>query len=47
MDTDLTRWLADPAIAKEHTGLARKSGHLGLQSHTDRVEFRNIYVKQL
>src|SRR5579884_1062582 len=33
--------------AKQHPGILRKSGHLGLQSHTDRVEFRHIYVKEL
>jgi hypothetical protein len=33
--------------AKEHPGLLRKKGHLGLQSHDGRVEFRNIYVKPL
>ena len=33
--------------AKEHPGLLRKTGHLGLQSHTNRVEFRHIYVKEL
>jgi hypothetical protein len=31
----------------KHPGLERKEGHLGLQSHDGRVEFRNIYVKQL
>jgi hypothetical protein len=33
--------------AKAHPGLLRKKGHLGLQSHDGRVEFRNIYVKPL
>jgi hypothetical protein len=33
--------------ATRHPGLLRKDGHLGLQSHTDRVEFRNVYVKLL
>jgi hypothetical protein len=46
-DADLDRPLRDPAIAKEHTGLARTTGHIGLQSHTDRVEFRNIRIKEL
>ncbi|HEV3447384.1 MAG TPA: DUF1080 domain-containing protein [Gemmataceae bacterium] len=32
---------------KAHPGLQRDSGHLGLQSHDGRVEFRNIYVKPL
>jgi Domain of Unknown Function (DUF1080) len=31
----------------KHPGLLRKSGHLGLQSHDGRVEFRNIWVKPL
>jgi hypothetical protein len=33
--------------AKQHPGLLRDKGHLGLQCHTDRVEFRNVYVKPL
>lgn len=45
VDTDLDRWAKDPAIAKEHPGLLRTAGKIGLQSHTDRVEFRNIRVK--
>ncbi len=47
VDADLDRCLKDPAVAKEHTGLARTTGRIGLQSHTDRVEFRNIRVKEL
>lgn len=47
IDADLDRYLKDPAIAKEHTGLARSTGRIGLQSHTDRVEFRNVRVKEL
>ena len=30
-----------------HPGLKREKGHLGLQSHSNRVEFRNVYVKEL
>jgi 3-keto-disaccharide hydrolase len=30
-----------------HSGLKAEKGHLGLQSHSERVEFRNIYVKEL
>jgi hypothetical protein len=33
--------------ADTHPGLLRKKGHLGLQSHDGRVEFKNIYVKPL
>jgi hypothetical protein len=31
----------------QHPGLLRTKGHLGLQSHDGRVEFRNLYVKPL
>ena len=47
VDADLDRPLRDPAVAKEHTGLARTTGRIGLQSHNERVEFRNIRVKEL
>jgi hypothetical protein len=30
-----------------HPGLKREKGHLGLQSHDGRVEFRNLFVKPL
>jgi hypothetical protein len=33
--------------ADKHSGLLREKGHLGLQSHDGRVEFRNLYVKPL
>jgi hypothetical protein len=33
--------------AQKHPGILRPTGCIGLQSHTDRVEFRNIYVKVL
>ncbi|MGE3819511.1 MAG: DUF1080 domain-containing protein [Isosphaeraceae bacterium] len=36
-----------PNLASEHPGLSRKSGLIGLQSHNDRVEFRNLQVKAL
>jgi len=32
---------------EKHPGLLRDKGHLGLQSHDGRVEFRNLYVKEL
>jgi hypothetical protein len=47
VDANLDELLKDAAIAKEHPGLARKSGRIGLQSHTDRVEFRNLRIKEL
>jgi hypothetical protein len=33
--------------AKAHPGILRSQGHLGVQSHDGRVEFRNLYVKPL
>jgi hypothetical protein len=33
--------------AEAHPGLLREKGHLGLQSHDGRVEFRRLYVKAL
>jgi len=33
--------------AEEHPGVLREKGHLGLQSHDGRVEFRKLYVKPL
>lgn len=47
VDTNLDQYLQNPATAREHTGLSRRTGHIGLQSHTDRVEFRNIRIKEL
>jgi hypothetical protein len=47
VDADLDRCMKDPAVAKEHTGLARKAGRIGLQSHSERVEFRNLRIKEL
>lgn len=32
---------------KRHPGLLRKTGHLGFQSYNYRVEFRNIFLKEL
>jgi hypothetical protein len=33
--------------AAKHPGLLRQSGHIGLQSHTERVEFRKVEIKEL
>jgi hypothetical protein len=32
-------------VLKDHPGILRTTGHLGLQSHDGRVEFRDVYVK--
>jgi serine/threonine-protein kinase len=41
LDVNLDRLAGAPA------GLSRRSGHIGLQSHTNRVEFRRVEVKPL
>jgi hypothetical protein len=33
--------------AKAHPGILRTKGHIGLQEHGGRVEFRNLFVKEL
>ena len=45
VDADLDDHVKDHG--KEHPGILRKKGHLGLQEHGGRVEFRNLYVKEL
>jgi hypothetical protein len=47
VDADLDRCRQDPEVAKEHPGLARTTGKIGLQSHTGRALFRNLRVKEL
>lgn len=36
-----------PELDKEHTGLKRTAGRIGLQSHNGRVEFRAIEVREI
>lgn len=36
-----------PEAAAQHPGILRDGGYIGLQSHSDPVEFRNIQVKSL
>ncbi|CEF48231.1 unnamed protein product [uncultured bacterium] len=36
-----------PAKFDKHPGLKRDKGHVGFQSYNIRVEFRNIYIKEL
>ena len=46
VDADLDS-VKDPAVLKEHPGLANKKGHIGFLGHNHRVEFRNIRIKEL
>lgn len=36
-----------PDLEAEHTGLSRKTGRIGLQSHNGHVEFRRIQIREL
>jgi len=46
-DADLDYLQKDHEVAREHTGLARSTGRVGLQSHSDHVEFRHLRIKEL
>jgi hypothetical protein len=39
--------VTDPAVLREHPGMLRNKGHIGLLGHNDYVEFRNLRVKEL
>lgn len=39
--------VTDPEILKEHTGLQRKTGHIGFLGHNEPVQFRNIRIKEI
>lgn len=47
VDADLDHYLKDPATAKEHPGLTRTTGRIGLQCHSEPVVFRNLRIKEL
>jgi hypothetical protein len=47
VDADLDESLKDEKIAQEHPGLKRTAGKIGLQSHTGRVEFRNLRLTEI
>jgi len=44
VDTDLTY---HSHKADTHPGLMRKRGYIGLQSHSSRIEFRNLKIREL
>jgi HEAT repeat protein len=44
VDTDLLQHMEK---AKEHPGLQRRAGFIGLQNHSTRVEYRNITIREL
>lgn len=42
VDADLTKY---PESVQEHPGINRRSGYIGLQSHSEPVEFRNVRIR--
>jgi hypothetical protein len=47
VNTDLTEFMADAALSEKIPGLHREKGFVGFLGHGDRVEFRNIRIKEL
>lgn len=47
VDANQDEHAADPAKAKDHPGLLRKSGYIGLQNHGSRLDYRNVFIKKL
>ena len=47
VDANQDEALKDEAKAKEHPGLKRQSGYIGLQNHSSRLDFRNVFIKEL
>lgn len=45
-DVDLNS-ISDPALLQQHPGMLRDKGHIGFIGHQDRVEFRNIRIKEM
>jgi formylglycine-generating enzyme required for sulfatase activity len=45
VDANLDDYIKEHGV--KHPGLSREKGHLGLQSHDGRFEFRNIEIKEL
>ncbi|MBX9681098.1 MAG: DUF1080 domain-containing protein [Gemmataceae bacterium] len=45
VDANLDEHVKDKG--KQHPGLTRERGHIGFQSYNYRVEFRNVYLKDL
>jgi hypothetical protein len=46
LDADLAE-MTDADLLQRHPGLARARGHIGLLGHGDRVEFRNLRIREL
>jgi len=46
LDTSLDI-IREPEVLEKHPGLRRTTGHIGLLGHTSRLEFRNLWIKEL
>ena len=44
IDTNIINYLDQE---KEHPGLKRRKGFIGFQNHHTKIEYRNIYLKEL
>ena len=48
VDADLEAAAArGPLDGRDHSGLLREKGHIGFMGHGDRIEFRNILIREL
>jgi hypothetical protein len=47
VDANLDDYKEKTADGKKHPGILRDKGHIGLQEHGGRVEFRNLFIKEL
>ncbi len=47
VDANLDDYKSGTVDGRAHPGLTRDKGHLGLQEHGGRVEFRNLFIKEL
>jgi beta-glucosidase len=47
VDANQDEAASDPKKLKEHPGLKRQSGYIGLQNHGSRLDFRNVFIKEL
>jgi hypothetical protein len=45
VDADLAQYEAEHQ--KKHPGILRTKGHVGFQSYNYRVEFKNVFIKEL
>jgi hypothetical protein len=48
VDADLEEAAArGPLDGRDHSGLLREKGHIGFMGHGDRVEFKNIFIREM